>query len=129
MSNIAKSDGGLLISLIGAKGSLAKPFSREIFLVETHVAGTSYVDNIDDIEEKLIPGTKLHFFREPENIYDNLAIVIKDTEGNKVGYLPKETNQIIARLMDAGKLIYGVVEDKERFGKWVKITIQVYLQD
>ncbi len=131
MSNIIKPEDGGLISIIGEKGGLelGKPFSKETFLIDTHIAGTTYIDNIDQISENLIKGTRLNFFREPENKHDKLAIVIKDDEGNKVGYVPRKNNEIIARLMDAGKLIYGIVEDKERLGNWLKIEMQIYLRD
>jgi hypothetical protein len=131
VSNIIKSEDGGLISIIGGKGclELGKPFSKEIFLIDTHIAGTTYVDNIDQISDNLVKGTRLNFFREPDNKYDKLAIVIKDDEGNKVGYVPRKNNEIIARLMDAGKLIYGIVEDKEQLGTWLKIEMQIYLKD
>ena len=31
--------------------------------------------------------------------------------------------------MDAGKLIYGIVEDKEYMDNWLKIDISIYLKD
>jgi len=31
--------------------------------------------------------------------------------------------------MDAGKLIYGIVEDKEHMDNWLKIDISIYLKD
>ncbi len=31
--------------------------------------------------------------------------------------------------MDAGKLIYGIVEDKEYIDNWLKIDISIYLKD
>ncbi len=41
---------------------LGKPFQREIFLIDTHVAGTTYVEDIDVIGENIVKGTKLNFF-------------------------------------------------------------------
>ena len=76
MSNIIKPEDGGLISIIGEKGGLelGKPFSKETFLIDTHIAGTTYIDNIDQISENLIKGTRLNFFREPENKYDGIVI-------------------------------------------------------
>ena len=31
--------------------------------------------------------------------------------------------------MDGGKLLYGTINSKEIIDRWVKITIQVYLDD
>jgi len=47
----------------------------------------------------------------------------------KLGYIPRDKNEILSRLMDAGKLIYGTVYKKERIGKWLKITIRIFLSD
>lgn len=128
MANIISS-GGNLIGLTGSGIELGKPFSKEIFLVGTKIAGTSYVEDIENISKNLIEGMKLNFFREPKNKYDNLAIVVKDDKGNKIGYIPRDKNEIIARLMDAGKLIYGTIKSKELLGNWVRIDMEVYLKD
>lgn len=131
MSNIEKPTKNAIIEIINKVGNieLGKPFQREIFLIDTHVAGTTYVEDIDAIEENIVKGTKLNFFREKDNKYDELAIIIKDEKGNKIGYVPKDKNEVLARLMDAGKLIYGIVEDKEYIDNWLKIDISIYLKD
>jgi len=61
--------------------------------------------------------------------YDPMAIMVKDDNDKKLGYIPRDKNEILSRLMDAGKLIYGTVYKKERIGKWLKITIRVFLSD
>ncbi|NLZ35676.1 HIRAN domain-containing protein [Clostridium cochlearium] len=131
MSNIEKPTKNAIIEIINKVGNieLGKPFQREIFLIDTHVAGTTYVEDIDAIGENIVKGTKLNFFREKDNKYDELAIIIKDEKGNKIGYVPKDKNEVLARLMDAGKLIYGIVEDKEYIDNWLKIDISIYLKD
>ena len=72
---------------------------------------------------------RLEFFREPDNRYDNQAIVIKTVDGVKIGYVPKQDNVIFARLMDAGKLLFGKITSKEKKGSWVKIYIKVFLHE
>lgn len=131
MSNIEKPTKNAIIEIINKVGNieLGKPFQKEIFLIDTHVAGTTYVEDIDAIGENIVKGTKLNFFREKDNKYDELAIIIKDEKGNKIGYVPKDKNEVLARLMDAGKLIYGIVEDKEYIDNWLKIDISIYLKD
>lgn len=66
---------------------------------------------------------------EPENLSDAKAIVIKNAEGVKVGYVPREDNVIFSRLMDAGKLLFGKITHKEMKGKWLKIDIKIYLHE
>lgn len=131
MSNVIKIDGNNIVNILNNKGALdiEKPFSREIFLIEVHIAGTTHIDNIDVLEPKLTEGVEVQFFREPNNQYDSKAIVVKDKEGNKLGYIPKEKNEILSRLMDAGKLLYGKVKTKKKLGDWVKIEMKVYLKD
>lgn len=98
MSNVIKIDGSNIVNILNNKGALdiEKPFSREIFLIEVHIAGTTHIDNIDVLEPKLTEGVEVQFFREPNNQYDSKAIVVKDKEGNKLGYIPKEKNEILS---------------------------------
>lgn len=131
MADILKIDNNNIVNILNNKGGLdiGKPFSQEIFLIEVHIAGTTHIDNIDLLEPKLVSGVEVQFFREPNNQYDSRAIVVKDKEGNKLGYIPRDKNEILSRLMDAGKLLYGKVKSKERVGEWVKIEMEVYLKD
>lgn len=69
------------------------------------------------------------FFREPDNPHDPNAIVIKNADGVKVGYVPRADNLIFSRLMDAGKLLFGKITHKEMIGKWLKINIKIYLHE
>lgn len=55
--------------------------------------------------------------------------MIKTMDGVKIGYIPRQDNVIFARLMDAGKLLFGKISSKEIIGSWVKIGIKVYLHE
>jgi len=132
MDELVKTEGGGLVGwLHGAGGDLAipKPFDREIFLFDTHVAGTTHVVGIMELEPHLCVDDKLDFFREPDNSHDKQAIVIKNADGVKIGYVPKSDNVVFARLMDAGKLLFGKIASKEIKGNWLKIEIKVFLRD
>ncbi len=72
---------------------------------------------------------RLEFFREPDNQYDKQAIVIKTANGVKIGYVSMQDNVIFARLMDAGKLLFGKITSKEKKDSWVKIYIKVFLHE
>ncbi len=106
-----------------------KPFARDIFLFDTYVAGTTHVEGIEDLEPFLHVGDRLEFFRDPQNAYDQHAIEIQTENGTKIGFVPKKDNIIFSRLMDAGKLLYGLIKDKEIHGRWVKIYIDIYLHE
>ena len=45
--------------------------------------------------------------REPNNQFDEHAISVYTTGGLKLGYLPKNNNLILSRLMDEGNLLFG----------------------
>jgi len=120
------------VRLLHGKGgslSLPRPFERDIFLFDTHVAGTSHVEGMEELEPHLKAGDKLDFFREPDNPHDRRAIAIKNASGVKIGYVPRADNIIFSRLMDAGKLLFGQISSKEMQGSWLKISIKVYLHE
>ena len=113
----------------GGKNGLSQPFGQTIFLFETHIAGTSYVENIAEIEPSLKVDDVLTFVREPQNQRDELAILVRDALKRKLGYVPRRDNPVFARLMDAGKRLFGKIRKVERVNNWLKIEIGVYLDD
>ncbi len=132
MGELINNENGSLVSLLHGKGGeliIPKPFEKDIFLFDTYVAGTSHVEGIKEMEPYLNVDDKLDFFREPDNPYDQQAIVIKNLDGIKIGYVPKQDNIIFSRLMDAGKLLFGKITSKEMQGGWLKIKIKVYLHE
>lgn len=132
MSDLIKTGGNGLIGLLHGKGGdivIPQPFERDIFLFDTYVAGTTHIEGIEELEPHLKIEDKLEFFREPDNPYDNQAIVVKTVDGVKIGYIPKQDNVIFARLMDAGKLLFGRISEKEKKGKWVRIEMKIYLHE
>lgn len=130
MENLVLINKDLLKIISGSFGAdgLPMPYVKEIFLIETQIAGTSFL-KLQDIEPQLKENDFLVFTREANNKYDALAIIISDATGHKLGFVPKEQNQILARLMDGGKLIFGKLVTKQWFGSWLKIIIKVYLRD
>ncbi|MBQ9025517.1 MAG: HIRAN domain-containing protein [Methanobrevibacter sp.] len=111
MANIQKPDSDLA-DFVGfvQKGGKIKPFVKDIKLITVNVAGLEYVENIDEIFPKIKINDKLELFRESDNEYDHHAILVKYF-GEKIGYVPRNENNVLSSLMDGGKLIYGVVEN------------------
>ncbi len=144
----------LVMTLHHAGAELPMPFERDIYLLGVTVAGTTYAPNIETLFASLKEGDRVKLVREPDNPYDEYAIRI-DTENDetigylspeaasaqgpegalaleksaKLGYIPRYNNKIFARLMDAGKLLYGVVRAKEAINTYHKIMVNVYLKD
>ena len=131
MDDLIQSGAAGLISLFHQKEGveLPKPFSQEVFLYNTYVAGTSHVPGIEELEPYLGIGDRLTLLREPENPFDNLAVLVKNADGVKLGYVPRRDNAVFARLMDAGKLLFAKLTDKECGGGRVNLFIDIYLQD
>ena len=132
MGDLMNAGGSSLVSLLhGKNGEIAvpKPFEKDIFLFDTYVAGTTHVEGIEELEPHLHIDDRLEFFREPDNPHDEQAIVIKTVDGVKIGYVPKQDNVIFARLMDAGKLLFGKITGKAKKGSWIKIDIKVFLHE
>ena len=129
MADIIEINDGNILPFLHNGLDIPRPFHHDIYLISVHIAGTTHIENIDSLEPELTIGKRVSFFREPENEHDERAIVIKNDRGDKLGYIPRDKNEILSRLMDAGKLLYGEVYDKELVGHWWKIMIRVFLDD
>lgn len=116
-----------LLALIGTGGVKAiAPFTREIFLLNIVVAGTTFCEQMNELEPDLVPGSVLKMIRHPKNEYDELAIGIYIND-NRIGWVPQEFNEVISRLMDAGKAFFCRVKNTRRINKWLKIDVKIYM--
>ena len=104
---------------------------QELFLIECEIAGTSFVKNIAEKAAAFNEGEVLSLIREADNKYDSLAIRVDNSCGEKLGYVPRKKNEILARLLDGGKMLYGTVSEKEisEYSNWVDITIKICMKD
>jgi hypothetical protein len=129
-SSLVHTDPAILALIRGAfdAGGGLRPFAREIMLIECQVAGTSHRD-LKNIEPQLNTDAILPLRRQPDNQYDPMAIMILDEQGHHLGYVPREKNEVLARLMDAGKLLFAVLLAKEWRGDWLRIEARVLLRD
>ena len=118
----------ILTAGLNGKG-FALPFITEIQLMECYVAGTSFREDMEEIEPELQKDNLLVLKREPDNAYDNLAIAVYDKEERFIGYIPQIKNEIPARLMDAGKIVFGKIESKNWQDNWLKINICIFMRD
>ncbi|MDD3470878.1 MAG: HIRAN domain-containing protein, partial [Thermoguttaceae bacterium] len=88
-----------------------------------------YIEGIAKKTVELAPGAFLVFRREPGNSHDPLAILILNSQNEKIGYVPHTKNEVLANLMDGGKLLFGRVEEKRTQGDWIHIAVKVYMRD
>jgi len=126
----AGSAGAVLAALRDSSSGLGAPFAQPILLFErARVVGTLHIRDIDFICEAIEPGAKLGLKRDTDNCDDPFAIRVYSPSGDFIGYVPADINEPIARLMDAGKRLYAVMTDHERYHAWNKVYFEVYLDD
>ena len=118
-----------LVTAIQQNGitDLIKPLVKEIFLFDTFIAGTSYVDK--DLIDALCADDKLILRREGDNRFDDKAVLVLNMDQKKVGYIPEKDNAVFSRLMDAGKLLTAKVNKIDKKGDFSKIEISIFLTD
>ncbi len=103
--------------------------------MQTMINGAMHVDDIYDLSAGLRPGDRVELILEPENPYDEMAILVKNEEHQKLGYIPRVKNEVLFHLMDAGKYLYGIIshgdigEDLDLEDTWIEIYIDVYMTD
>lgn len=107
---------------------MIKPLMKEVFLISTFVTGTT---NIRDrsVFEEVKEGCKLLLKRQPDNRFDDLAILVLSPSGKEIGYVPEKDDPILARLMDAGKKITASVRSVSVKHDHHSICIDIYLVD
>ncbi len=109
-------------------GDLIKPLTREIYLFDSFIAGTTYLKD-PDVLKKAAVGDTLTLRRESCNRFDSNAILILNAAGEKYGYIPEKDNIVFARLMDAGKLLEAKIKNIQAKGSFTMISIGIYLID
>ncbi|MEI6488007.1 MAG: HIRAN domain-containing protein [Bacteroidota bacterium] len=125
-SSVIKSTPGLL-KLLHENNTTLDVFRREMLALTCLVAGTSF-QSLKEIEPEMVDKTVFELKREQKNEFDKKAVAIYFSK-NKIGYLPKDKNEVIANLMDAGKKFSGKLISKSWEGNWLKLDIEVYLND
>ena len=125
--------GGLLAAMHGngpAGVEVPTPYAQRICLLpDVRVAGTSHIDGIGELASQLHEGDGLRLERDTKNRFDHWAIRVLDARGRRLGFLPADNNEIIARLMDGGKRIVGEVLSVEDVSGWARIGMAVWLDD
>ncbi len=131
---IAQTDTNELIAALRAAGpDMPMPFERDILLLDVEV------DGVTSIGSSLEEGENVRLIREPDKPDDAYAIRIdasdkRDLSGSgapyaKLGYVPKPFDQPFARLMDAGKYLYGIVGSREAVGGLSGVRVSIMMRD
>ena len=94
--------------------------SRRIFLLDTYLSGTKYIRNFSlKIKDVRI----LDLYREFNGVSLNAVAAFNENK-EKVGYVPKEQSEIIARLIDAGKKLVAIPIPFDE-----EVALKIYILD
>lgn len=99
---------------------------REEFIMDSPVVGTKYIKNIGEIEKDLYIGDSVALKREPENSYDELAIMVLDGKMRKMGYIPREKNRDMALMMDKCEILFGKINEKLWDGSSLNLKLSIF---
>lgn len=129
LSKITKSAVGSYVEETKELG-FVQPFANAIKVVEcTRIANTSKTPCIETLIAKLKVGEKLYLVREIGNLADAYAIKIETKDHEKLGYVPCDCNELIARMIDGDKIFYAEILSISKIGPWNKIDVAIYLDD
>lgn len=105
--------------------TITKEF-RKIYLLQCFVAGFRHYEGMKFLNE-INEGDLLELRREPSNEFDGCAIALY-WKGNKIGFIPASTNEMLSYLLDAEALsLFGVVTHLEKNAQlWENVAIAVY---
>ena len=74
-----------------------------------HVVGESFENRQDEIR-LCGAGDTVQLKREPDNTYDDLAVNVLSSSGRSIGYIGRDNNEFIARIIDRGGNISATIE-------------------
>ncbi|MEZ4838839.1 HIRAN domain-containing protein [Flavobacterium sp.] len=124
--------GTFLRNLIGLYGIASLPIAmvkqyQKVYLLQCFVRGFQYYNGPKIIEEINKSGL-LEMVREPKNKYDKNAIALHFNH-QKIGFIPRESNEMIATLIDTGllNLQAEITHIEKRAMDWEKIHVAIYV--
>ena len=101
---------------------------REMRLCSPYIAGYQYYDGME-LEGKLTENDGLILKRQSENPFDRYAVEIF-SNSTKLGYLPRDENRTVARLMDQGAEVKAQIEKiLPGYDTYRKIRVKVYIEE
>lgn len=98
-----------------------------IKLSEFFIAGFKFYEG-NKILSNLNPGDTLNVIPETENKYDNRAIRLETQSGKKLGYIPRDSNEIPSNILKENqKLTAKIKEIYPTEPDWYKVFIELFL--
>jgi hypothetical protein len=101
--------------------------SVRLLIQRSPLAGSQYYA-VDALWAEIRVGDRLDLIREPENRHDRRAIRV-EWRGQKLGYVPRAQNRVIAEAFDQGeKLVARVARLKPHPDPWQRVEFEVYIE-
>lgn len=100
---------------------------QKIYLLQCFVRGFRFY-NGEAVLHAMKVGDLLELVREPENRHDHAAIALHYNM-EKIGYIPRESNEILSRLMDANviELQAEITHIEQEAKAWENVHIAIYV--
>jgi len=118
---------GTSIFLLGRRIGNKVVEKKEIRLTSKYIAGFQFYRGVD-IEKQLKENDGLILKREPENRHDCYAVEVYHGE-EKLGYLPREENRVVARMMDQKINVKGrITKINPDSPLWHRVKMKVYYE-
>ncbi|MDD6926784.1 MAG: HIRAN domain-containing protein [bacterium] len=128
MKDLIVKDNGIItkIEQFGMDGFVKQPLQNEIFLSEIFVEGVTFEPA--PAFYMLSEGDEVALKRKKKD-YDEFYVEVLTSDNKFVGELDDAYNEIIARLMDAGKKITAKVRYLLRTEEYNVMSLDVFLKE
>ena len=91
------------------------------------LAGSQYYA-LSTVWQEIKPGDALTLVREPDNRHDRHAIRV-EWRGQKLGYVPRAGNRVIAAALDAGDNLSARVSSvSDNKNPWLRVAFEVFIE-
>lgn len=99
---------------------------RKVYLLQCFVAGFKHYRGMELLNEMEV-NDLIELRREPDNVYDDFAIALY-WQQEKIGFIPADFNETIARLLDAEALplLASITHLKKDVKPWENVVVAVY---
>lgn len=91
------------------------------------LAGSQYYA-LSALWQEIRAGDALTLVREPDNRHDRNAVRV-EWRGQKLGYVPRAENRLIAEAMDAGERLTARVSSvNDNKNPWLRVAFEVFVE-
>ena len=104
-------------------------FQQVVFLTNCHLAGTNEIADIKDKVDGIKNDEPLVLHRAATDATDARAVSVETASGTLIGYVPRRYGAVMARLMDAGKLLSAKLIGRDCDEQWTDITVAIEMRE